>query len=159
MSSVVNDSNATSVVNSDIMTSIMNYNGIFLIIGIILAIIITVVLEYINHDCIPGKQCNAYVQPPMPGDSPTEYIDRVRNMAHQSYSIVIWRQALIAALIATPIVVYYFRQRCLTLWELILIGTVIFLGAYLSMSWLLAHFYRPNGEYIESALLELRDNL
>src|SRR3990167_8941117 len=143
---------------SSTFNKIMNYNGVWLIIAIIISIIIVITLEYIAHDCIPGKQCNAYVHPPVLGDSPTEYIDRVREMAHQSYMPVIWRQALISALIASPIVIYYFQNRFATVWEMIIVSTVIFLGAYLSMSWLLAHYYRPNGEYIEKALLELRDN-
>jgi len=143
----------------NVMYDILNYNGLILIIVILISVIILIISEYVSHDCIPGKTCNHSVEPPKLGDSNDVYIDTLRDMVTNSYLAVSWRQALLVALIITPIIIYYLRGRFLTLWELLVVGLFIFLGGTLSAGWLIAHFYRPNGEQIEKSLLELRDKL
>ena len=132
---------------------------IILLVIAIVAIIILVYSEYVAHDCIPSKMCNHSVPKPTSDDDVLTYIDKIRAMVQNNYDYVAWRQALLVALVLTVPIVYYLKSRIPNLAEWLIIGGIIFIGVYLSSSWIWAHFFYPNGNQIEKNLLELRDKV
>src|SRR5680860_720934 len=126
---------------------------------VIILIVILLIIEYRDHDCIPGKRCTHYVLPPKKDDSPLEYIDKIERMVVSNYLYVSWRLSLLAALIVTFPVIYFMRGRLPNLIEWLVVGGLIFLSTYLAFSWIWAHFFYPNGKAIESHLLALRDKI
>lgn len=130
---------------------------IILVVGIIVAILIYA--EYIEHDCLPHKSCNKSTPKPRTDDNPIEYIDKIRGMVRNNYDFVSWRLALLAGIIVTLPIVYYLKSRVPTPFEWFVITMLVFAAAYLSNSWIWAHFFQPNGNQIEKYLLQLRDKI
>jgi len=128
-----------------------------LLAGLIVAILIY--WEYCDHDCLPHKSCNQRAPKPKPCDDSLEYIDKIRGMVRNNYDFVSWRLALLAGIIAALPIVYYLECRVPTLFEWIIVAILVFAAAYLSNSWIWAHFFHPNGAQIEKSLLELRDKV
>lgn len=129
------------------------------VILIIILIAILLVAEYKAHDCIPGKVCTHSVPIPEPNDDPIMTIDKIRGMVLNNINYVTWRQALLVGLIIPLPIIYYLKGRAPNLQEWIVVGIFVFLGAYLSSSWIYAHFFTPNTQQIERNLILLRDKL
>ena len=134
------------------------YN-ILLLFGISVLIIILLYFEYNEHDCLPHKTCNHSVPKPTIDDDVLTSIDKIKTMVQNNYDFVSWRQALLVGLILPLPIIYYLKRRMPTLTEWLIIGLIIFLGTYLSYSWIWAHFFYPNSRQIELSLIELRDKL
>lgn len=113
--------------------------------------------EYKAHDCVPGKKCTHSVPIPCADDDEDVYITKLQGMVRNNYDYVMWRQALLVAILATLVVVFYLRGRLPTLLELFVVGIIIFLFVYMAFSWIWTHFFYPNGQVIESQLQILRD--
>ena len=128
---------------------------------IIVVIIIVFLLwsEFKAHDCIPGKSCTQSVPVPTEEDSELQYIDKIRDMVHNNYDFVTWRQALLAGLIASFPVIFYLKGRFPTFIEWLIATIIIFFFTYLSFSWIWCHFFYPNGLAIEENLQSLRDRI
>lgn len=133
--------------------------AVVILVIVIFAILILLVSEYQAHDCIPGKKCNHRVPSPTADDDNLTYVDKISAMISNNYNYVSWRLALLAGLIATLPVIYFLRGRIPTLIEWLVVGGLIFLGTYLSFSWIGAHFFYPNGVAIENRLTDLRDRI
>ena len=113
--------------------------------------------EYKAHDCVPGKLCTHSVPSPDQNDNYDTYINKLKGMVRNNYDYVSWRQALLVAILATLLVVFYLKGRLPTLLEFFIVGIIIFLFVYMSFSWLWTHFFHPNGQAIENQLQVLRD--
>ena len=135
------------------------YQAAIVVVLTVLGIIILIYSEYVAHDCIPHKPCNHSVPKPTAEDSNTEFIDKTIDMVRNNLDYVIWRQSLLVALIAVVPVVYYIRRRVPYILEWLAVTLIIFVISYLSSSWIWAHFFNPNADAIEEALIELRDRL
>ena len=65
---------------------------------------------------------------------------------------------LVGLIIAFP-VIYFIQGRWPTIVEYLVVVIIIFLAVFFSYSWLWAHFYRPNIEYVDITLNNLRNDL
>ena len=130
---------------------------LILLAGLIVSILIY--YEYVDHDCIPGKSCHQSVPKPQSNDDLLESIDKIRNMVRNNYDFVSWRLALLAGIIVALPIVYYLECRVPTIFEWLIVALLVFAAAYLSNSWIWAHFFHPNGAEIEKSLLMLRDRV
>ena len=128
-----------------------------LLMGFIVAVLIF--LEYQDHDCMAGKKCHKRVSKPNFNDDPLKSIDKIQKMVKNNYDFVTWRLALLAGIIGALPIVYYIEHRVPTLFEWIIVAMLVFAAAYLSSSWIWAHFFHPNGCQIEKSLTELRDKV
>ena len=117
------------------------------------------IVEYAAHDCKSGKKCTHDCEIPTGKDKPEEYIDKLRKMVQNSYDYVVWRQAILVALILLIPIVFFMYQRLPDLYEFFVITSIIFLAIYISSIWIWFHFIYPNGASIEKSLLELRDKI
>lgn len=133
--------------------------NLIFIIGVILVVVVIGYYEHRDHDCIPGKRCNHYVEESKENDSVEEVIDKIYLMVQNNYDYVTWRQSLLVGIIFSIPVVFYLKGRLPTLIEWFIVSLFIFIGSYLSFSWLWAHFCHPNSKTIEKNLLVLRDRL
>ena len=124
-----------------------------------LIVVILIYWEYVDHDCLPGKSCNQSVPKPRPNDDPLESLDKIRRMVRNNYDFVSWRLALLAGIIVALPIVYYLECRVPTAFEWLVVAILVFAVAYLSNSWIWAHFFHPNGSQIEKSLLQLRDKI
>ena len=125
--------------------------------GLLVALLIY--WEYQDHDCLPHKHCKQSCNKPLDSDSTLKSIDKVKNMVKNNYNYVSWRLALLAGIIGALPIVYYIEGRVPTLFEWIIVGGLIFAAAYLSTSWIYAHFFYPNGNDIEKHLVKIRDKV
>ena len=126
---------------------------------ILILVLILAFTEYTDHDCIPGKRCSHYVEEPSDSDSINVSIDRIISMAKNNHDYITWRQSLLVAIIFSVLVVFYLKGRLPTVLEWLGVSVLIFLGTYLSFSWIWAHFCYPNGKKIEANLFKLKDRL
>lgn len=133
----------------------MNRNLVYFIIAILI-IFVLLYAEYVAHDCVGYKVCTHTVPLPEPGEPTEVYFEKLKDMVRNNYNFVAWRQALLVALILTPIVVYFVEKRMPTLSEWIVLTVVIFIGMYLSYSWLWNQFHYPNGKRLENILNEMK---
>lgn len=122
---------------------------VVLIIGILYA-------EYVAHDCVEYKTCTHTAPLPDENDPVDVYLEKIRYAVRNNYNFVAWRQALLVAIVLTPILVYLLLSRLPTLIEWIVVIFIIFIGVYLSSSWMWNRFLYPNGKKIEKALEELK---
>ena len=125
--------------------------------GLIVAILIY--WEYKDHDCIKTGKCNRSVPRPKLDDDTLECFDKLRVMVKNNHDYVLWRLALLAGIIGALPIVYYIEARVPTLFEWIIVGGLIFLAAYLSSSWIWAHFFHPNSRQIEKSIINIRDKV
>ena len=124
---------------------------------IVLLLIAFIVCEYLDHDCLPHKECYHRIQSPT-GQTPTpEVFYSLHEMLRSNLDFIIWRQALVAAIAATILIVIFLYARFPTPYELFFIGLLIFLGVYFALSWMRAHFHAPNTLQIERGLFVLED--
>lgn len=77
-------------------------------------------------------------------------------MVETNSGFVIWRRALIIAILVGYCVAYFLRGRIPKPAEWVAVGLIIFIGAYFAGSWLCAHFLMPNGRRIQDNLELLR---
>ena len=132
------------------------------IIFFLLCIFLLIVLEYLYHDCINGvnsKKGWNRVTPPDENDSILAQLEKIRKMVRHNYNYVIWRQALIVALISGFIAGYCLLQRLPTLFEYLALVFVIFLVCYFVSSWFSTHYLYPNNFQIERSLQILSDSI
>jgi len=127
-----------------------------IVIILIIVIFLIIISEYNDHDCIPGKNCKHRCKEAHDKDNIDVHIDKIKDMVRSNYDIVTWRQALLIAIILPPIIIFYLKNRWPSLLEWFIIGILVFLGVYLSYSWIWAHFFHPNGMAIENNLEKLR---
>lgn len=125
---------------------------------IILFIVMMVLFwsELTAHDCIGDKQCTNRQPDPEAGDSVDDFIDKLSQMVEANSGFVVWRRALIVAIIVGYCVAYFLRGRIPKPAEWVAVGLIIFIGAYFAGSWLCAHFLMPNGRRIQDNLEILR---
>lgn len=134
--------------------SISDWCWILLVIAVL---IILVVFEYLDHDCLPHKQCYHRIPSPTTETAPDDVFYALHEMLRSNLDFIIWRQALIAAIGATILIIIFLYQRFPQPFELFFIGLLIFLGVYFSLSWMRAHFHAPNTLQIEKGLFLLED--
>ena len=129
------------------------------IIGVILVLILLIVFEYLDHDCFPHKECYHRIKSPDQNTSIEEIFYTLHEMLRSNLDFVVWRQALIAAIGATILVIIFLHQRFPRPYELFFVGILIFLGVYFSFSWMRKHFHSPNTLQIEQGLIMLEDKV
>lgn len=112
-------------------------------------------LEYYSHDC-DKKYCSHWWEPPEEEEDLNSYVDKLVIGIRGLSNWVQWRQALIIAILATPIIIYLLFQRLPNLYEWITLVLVIFILASLSSSWLWFHYIHPGTNKIERSLLNLK---
>ena len=112
--------------------------------------------ELVDHDCIGDKECNLRSAEPEAEDSVDDYIDKLSEMIQGNSDFIIWRRALIVSILVGFFVVYFMRGRIPEPMEWIIVGLVIFIGAYFAASWLCSHFLIPNTRRILDNLEELK---
>lgn len=94
-----------------------------------------------------------------PADTAEDQIFNLYTMVKGSYSFSVWRQCLIAGLIAAFIILYLFLCRAPTLAEWLISALIIAVIVYFTHSWLWTHFFYPNGNQIEKGLLKLKEKI
>ncbi len=129
---------------------------ILLIIGLLITLI---VFEYLDHDCLPHKQCYHRIQSPNQETPTNDVFYSLHEMLRSNLDFVIWRQALVAAIGASILIIIFLYGRFPTPFELFFVGLLIFLGVYFSLSWMRAHFHAPNTLQIERGLFVLEDKI
>jgi len=115
--------------------------------------------ELLQHDCIGDKECEVRQAEPESGDSIDVFIDKLSMMVETNSGFVVWRRALIIAILVGYCVVYFMRGRIPRPAEWVAVGLIIFIGAYFAGSWLCAHFLAPNGRRIQDNLEVLRTRI
>ena len=146
---------------SDVFTESTNLNltrATFLVV-VFLVMMILFWYELVDHDCIGDKECTLRVEEPENDDSVDTYIDKLSEMIQGNSDFVIWRRALIVSILVGFFVVYFMRGRIPEPIEWIIVGLVIFIGAYFAASWLYSHFLIPNTRRIQNNLEELKTKL
>ena len=136
-----------------------DWASIILFTLIILGIIVIIYGEYVAHDCIEHKTCTHSAERPQANDDNDDYIKKLQGMVKNNNDYVIWRRALLAALISVIPIVYYLRGRFPTWAEVLVVVLIIFLVAYFVMSWMHAHYFTPNTNRIVDDLKQLQDRL
>lgn len=136
-----------------------DWSSIILLIVILLAIILIIYGEYVAHDCIGHKKCTHSAERPSPSDDNAEYIRKLQGMVRNNNDYVIWRRALLAALIAVIPIVYYLRGRFPTWIEVFVVVLIVFVVTYFVMTWMHAHYFSPNTNRIVDDLQKLSDQL
>lgn len=127
--------------------------------AIILLVVIIIIMEYFDNDCLAHKECYHRVQNPNTDNSVDETFNQLRKMLVSNLNIVTWRQSLIAAIAATIFITIFLYSRFPSPWELLFIGFLIFICVYFAFSWMWTHFYSPNTRQIENGLNLLQDKL
>lgn len=117
------------------------------------------VFEYLDHDCLPHKQCYQRVTSPTLETPTCDVFYSLHEMLRSNLDFVVWRQALIAAIGASILIIIFLYGRFPQPFELFFIGLLIFLGVYFSLSWMRAHFHAPNTLQIERGLFVLEDKI
>ena len=109
------------------VTTDYDWWSLALFLVIILAIIIIIWGEYVSHDCIEHKTCTHSAERPSPNDETVDYIEKLQGMVDMNNDFVIWRRALLAALIAVIPIVYYLRGRMPTWVEALVVILIVYL--------------------------------
>lgn len=129
----------------------------FLILLVLVIVVSLLYLEYADHDCMRGKKC-LHKRPDISNDDTREEaVNKVINMVRSNNNFVIWRQALIVAVIIPIPLIYLLYSRFPTLLEWLFVTLIIFMAMYLALSWLWAHYFNPNAQTIEANLEKLLD--
>src|SRR3972149_5228990 len=105
---------------------------LIILIGLVVAILIY--LEYKEHDCIQGKDCNCKTCKTDSSDDPLRSLDKIKKMVKTNYDFVSWRLALLAGIIGALPVIYYIVARTPTFFEWFIVAMLIFAATYLSNS-------------------------
>lgn len=129
------------------------------IISVFVILIILIIFEYLDHDCIPTKECYHRVPSPTPSSTPEEIFNSLHTMLRSNNDFVLWRQAAIAAIGATILIAIFLFSRFPTPFELFFIGLLIFLSVYFSLAWMRTHYHSPNTIQIEKGLFLLEEKL
>ena len=137
------------------------YSSVIISFFFILLIIYLVSVEYKQHDCIDAKisEHTKHVLSPTSTDNPEIAIDKLYEMVRSTYTIVRWRQAILAGLIVCIPLVYFIQHRLPYWYEWIAITVFVAFIYYFVNSWIYCHFHYPNCQQIERNLLLLRDKI
>lgn len=133
-----------------------DYVWIILVVVVLIGLIVG---EYLDHDCLPHKACYHRIPSPTSQTPTEEVFYSLHEMLRSNADFVIWRQAAIAAIGATILIIIFLYCRFPSPYELFFIGLLIFLGVYFSLSWMRAHFHSPNTLQIERGLFVLEDKI
>lgn len=117
-----------------------------LIFFIFILILILIIWEYLDHDCIHGKNCKYKSTNISPSDTKEEVIMKIKEQLRQSNECILWRRALLVGLIAVVPIIYYLKCRLPTFLEAFIIILFIFVITYFVLSWFYAHYYQPTIE-------------
>lgn len=134
--------------------------GILLLAGVV--ILLTIVLlyyEYKEHDCIRDKMCTHRRPEITEDDLISESIEKIQEMVRSNNSVIFWRQALLLAVLLPIPLIYLLYSRFPTFLEWGFVGLFIFLGVYLSYSWIWSHYFNPNSLTITNNLQRLSDRI
>jgi hypothetical protein len=123
---------------------------------LVLVLLFLLWLEWYSQDCENNKPCSHYAVMPEEDEDINSYIDKLVVAVRNNYNFVAWRQAIILALILTPVIIYLLFCRLPTIWEWIVLVLIIFIGVSLSSSWLWNRFLYPNNKKVEEALLNIK---
>lgn len=132
---------------------------IWILIAAIVFAIFLIVCENLAHDCAPGRNPTHKLHPPESDDTYLERVMKIRQMVHDNSKYIIWRQALILSIILPIFIVYYLKGRLPTFFELIVVGLIVFIGAYASYIWMWSRYFYPNTARMEKTLFELEERL
>jgi hypothetical protein len=135
----------------------MTFDEQILIVIFLTIILVILILEYIDQDCIDGKPCQKKIDPVPHDASVKEHLHNIHEMVQNNYSFSVWRHALLVGLISAFFVIYVLCHRCPTLVEWIIVALIIMFIVFFSHSWLWTHFYYPNSQQIERGLRHLND--
>lgn len=129
---------------------------VILLLIVIVLVIFFLWLEWYSHDCEGGKRCSHYAIMPEKDENIESYIDKLIVAIRNNYNFVAWRQALLVALISTPLIIYVLYCRLPNFKEWVVLVLIIFIAVSLSSSWLWNRFLYPNNKAVENTLLELK---
>jgi len=132
---------------------------IWLLIAAIISAIFLIVCENLAHDCAPGRNPTHKIIPPNPEDEYLDQIRKIRKMVHDNSKYIIWRQALILALILPWFIIYFIKGRLPTISEILIVGLMIFIGAYASYIWFWSRYFYPNTAKMEKVLFNLEEKM
>lgn len=131
-------------------------SSVLILLLVVVLLIFFLWLEWYSHDCEGGKRCSHYAVMPSIDENIDSYIDKLIVAVRNNYNFVAWRQALIVALISTPIIIYLLYCRLPIFSEWIVITLVIFICISLSSSWLWNRYLYPNNKKVEKSLLNIK---
>ncbi len=123
----------------------------------LLVLIILIMLEYKDHDCLPQKDCNCKILDPPSDMSSSEKLDFIRKEIRKNNTVVFFRQALIAGIIVSFISYYYINEKIPDLKTWLFLSIVISVIVFFSYSWLFTHYYYPNSRKIEELILKMQE--
>ena len=104
----------------------IDYSAYLLFIIIIVSILLLIISEYKDHDCINNKKCKYYTPPLQPYNDNTEILQNIRHQLETTNNYTIWKRALLAALISVVPIVYYLTCRFPSWVEAIIVILIIF---------------------------------
>ena len=130
-----------------------------LFIIVIIIVIFLLVCENLAHDCAPGRKPTHGLKPPDKDDTLIERIRKTRMMVHDNSKFIIWRQALILALLLPFPIFYYIRGKLPKFFDFLIIAIIIFLGVYFSYIFLWSRYFYPNTAKIEKSLFTLEEEM
>ena len=136
----------------------MDTNTVFLIFIVILFLIL-IIYEYFDHDCLPHKQCYHRIPSPNAETETAEIFISLHDMLRSNLDVIFWRQALLAGIISTFLVIIFLYGRLPLPLEFLFIGLLVFMCVYFVLSWTRFHFHSPNTLQIERGLSILEERI
>lgn len=124
-----------------------------LLVMIVVVVIVLIITEYQEHD---GKLQYPIIDPRI---STQEIFTDIYLSLRKCSDFIIWRQALIASIIATTLIILLLFQRIPCLAEVIIISLLIFLAVYFAFSWMRIHFHLPIIIQIRKGIFLLEERL
>lgn len=91
------------------------------------------------------------------GPTANDLLDKAVTINRKNCSFQRWRQSLLVGLIVALPIGYFLLKQIPTLFEWLLIASIVAFTVYFSYSWIYVHYLLPNTNKIESNLHQLRE--
>jgi preprotein translocase subunit SecY len=141
----------------------INWSLVGTILLIAVVILYLLIEEYRQQDQLDGAlyKMLANYKDPEAEQKPTndQLLEKAIQINRRTSGFQRWRQSLIIALIVTLPIVYFLLKRVPTLFEWVIIASLIAFGIYFSYSWIYVHYLVPNTQKVEKNLQQLRELL
>lgn len=91
------------------------------------------------------------------GPTANDLLDKAVTINRKNCSFQRWRQSLLVGLIVALPIGYFLLKQIPTLFEWLLIASIVAFTVYFSYSWIYVHYLLPNTNKIENNLHQLRE--
>lgn len=115
----------------------------FVIIFIVLFLVLS---EYGSQDC-RNNHCNENMEDLDINDSSIEMLDKINKSVNKWHNTVLWRRALLGAIIATILILLIFSPHFPNGYQVFLLAIFLFFIIYMLEAWFNDHWFKMNDEY------------